>query len=143
TLGRPIQSGAIVQMGAVHQWVRAWRDVRAVGEIEWRERQWPVLGRQRLPVRLILKSAEEVAHWAGEDGRSLTARKRRDRLVRRWPRLSGSLLRHFDALADYSEQDFARLMSVLAWLDDHPPSGLFPRQLPIAGLDSKWLESRK
>jgi hypothetical protein len=36
-----------------------------------------------------------------------------------------------------------RLLDLLAWLQAHPASGLYPRQIPVAGLDSKWLEPRK
>jgi hypothetical protein len=52
------------------------------------------------------------------------------------------LLRHFDMLADYTDADFFRLSSLLEWLSKHPASNLYPRQLPVPGLDSKWLEQR-
>jgi hypothetical protein len=32
---------------------------------------------------------------------------------------------------------------MLAWIANHPKSGLYPRQLPVSGLDSKWLDGRK
>ena len=32
---------------------------------------------------------------------------------------------------------------MLAWLIAHPDSGCFIRQLPVPGVDSKWIESRK
>lgn len=143
TLGQPVQSAARLQTAAVLEWVRAWRDNSGVGQVEWQERQWLELGRQQLPVRWILKCPEEVALWIGESQRWSLARERFDRLVQRWPRLSTSLGKYLDVLSNYSEQDIERLARMLAWLDEHPQSGLFPRQLPIAGLDSKWLESRK
>jgi hypothetical protein len=143
TLGKPVQSDARLQMDAVRQWAQAWRDISAAGHVEWQERQWFDVGRQQLPARLVLKSPEEVAVWAGEDRPWRLAHERYDRLIRSWPQLSTSLSKHFNVLAGYSEQDFERLTSMLAWLERHPSSGLFPRQLPIVGLDSKWLESRK
>lgn len=51
--------------------------------------------------------------------------------------------RYYDLLADYDEVDFRRLIDMLAWIENNPASGLYPRQLPVAGLDSKWLEKRK
>jgi hypothetical protein len=53
------------------------------------------------------------------------------------------LARHFELLADYSVDDYRRLVDMLAWIDGHPDSGLYPRQLPVAGLDSKWIDGRK
>jgi hypothetical protein len=50
--------------------------------------------------------------------------------------------RHFDVLANYSEPDFERLTSALAWFLANPASGVYVRQVPIAGLDTKWLEKR-
>ena len=32
---------------------------------------------------------------------------------------------------------------MLDWIANHPQSDLYPRQLPVSGLDSKWLDGRK
>ena len=32
---------------------------------------------------------------------------------------------------------------MVAWIEKNPASNLYPRQLPVSGLDSKWLEKRK
>jgi hypothetical protein len=143
TLGQLTQTEARLKLDAISNWVRAWRDNNGAGQVEWQERHWFDLGRQHLPVRLVLKSPDEIAVWAGEDRRWNLARARYHRLLERWQALATSLSKHFDVLADYSEQDFERLMNMLAWLNEHPHSNLFPRQLPVAGLDSKWLDARR
>jgi hypothetical protein len=56
--------------------------------------------------------------------------------------MSARLPLYFDALADYSEMDVQRLEAVLGWLETHPDSNLYPRQMPLAGVDTKWLETR-
>lgn len=61
----------------------------------------------------------------------------------RWPQFSDKLPRYFAILADYSEADYQRLVDMVAWIGKHPASNLYPRQLPVTGLDSKWLEKRK
>jgi hypothetical protein len=53
-----------------------------------------------------------------------------------------TLAARFDVLAGYSIGDFDRLTALLAWLEANPASGLYLRQLPVAGLDTKWLEKR-
>lgn len=55
----------------------------------------------------------------------------------------GGLGRYFAELADYDEADFERLTNVLEWLLAHPASGLYIRELPFVGVDTKWLETRK
>jgi hypothetical protein len=46
-------------------------------------------------------------------------------------------------LADYPDEDIERLVALLAWLEANPASGLYPRQMPVAGLDTKWMEKRR
>lgn len=55
----------------------------------------------------------------------------------------GGLGRYFRELADYDEADFVRLGNVLEWCLANPASGLYIRELPIPGVDTKWLETRK
>lgn len=115
---------------------------RGTGTIVWEDRRWRVLGTQRVAARLVLIGPEEVAQWIGEADRWERARRRYADLVSRWPGLSGKLSRHFDLLADYGDVDYRRLVDLVAWLEENPRSGMYPRQLPVAGLDSKWVEGR-
>jgi len=64
-------------------------------------------------------------------------------LLKLWPVLSGHLPRHYDVLAKYGDIDYERLKKMLLWIIDNPHSNLYLRQLPVSGLDSKWLENRK
>jgi hypothetical protein len=142
-LGVPTQQAALRQIEGVRAWARAWQGWQGAGTLVWRERRWESLGVQRLPEKLVLQSPQEVAAWADESARWERARQRHHILTAQWPVLSGHLSRHFNVLADYDELDFQRLMQMLDWIIAHPHSDLYPRQLPIAGLDSKWLEGRK
>jgi hypothetical protein len=40
-------------------------------------------------------------------------------------------------------EDWPRLLAVVAWLRDHPVSGLYLRQLDIEGVDTKFIEQRR
>lgn len=143
TLGHPTEADARGNLDAVAGWVRDWQDHVCAGQVVWEERHWRDVGRQRIPVRLALASADEVALWVGEDRRWQTARQRYHRLVHRWEALRTALPKHFDVLADYRDEDFERLLNMVSWLVEHPASNMFPRQIPVPGLDSKWLEVRR
>jgi hypothetical protein len=95
-----------------------------------------------VPEALRVHSPEEVAIWINEESRWRRAQERYEHMVARWPLLRSTLPRYFDVLADYETYDFQRLEAMLAWLEANPQSNLYPRQLPVAGLDSKWLETR-
>ena len=144
-LGSPTESDVTQDTPGIRAWVNAWSDWRDKGEIAWEDRQWPRLGRQRIPTTLTLTSSEQVAAVVGQQVRWTRARERRERLIGQWPMLEGDsvLPRHFDVLADYSSADFERLCSLMAWLERNPESGLYLRQLPVEGLDTKWIERRK
>ena len=53
------------------------------------------------------------------------------------------LPRHFDRLAEYDDHDIDRLEAVLTWIERNPGSNLYPRQLPVAGVDTKWIDDKK
>lgn len=142
TLGLPTQVVVRQQLDAVASWIQAWHSHDQPGSVEWQERHWSELGRHKLPVRLILDSPDEIAKWVGEEHRWRVAHGRFQEMVAHWPTLTDTLSRHFDILADYSGEDFERLVNMLSWLEKHPQSNLFPRQLPVPGIDSKWLEAR-
>jgi hypothetical protein len=142
-LGLPTEQAALRQLDAVRAWAGAWRDWRGAGELRWTERRWKILGTQQLPECLVLHGPEQVALWIGEHERWGRAAARLDQIVARWPQLAGRRQRLFGMLADYSDADFERLLDLLAWITAHPDSGLYPRQIPIAGIDSKWIETRK
>ncbi len=142
-LGIPTENQALKQVEDVRTWVAAWQSWNGVGSLSWSERRWRKLGTQPVPEKLLLSGPGEVAQWIGEADRWGRAQQRYRGLIGRWPQLSDKLSRYFAILADYSEADYRRLIDMVAWIEKHPASNLYPRQLPVSGLDSKWLEKRK
>jgi hypothetical protein len=144
SLGRPTQLDTCENATGIRAWVDAWMRWEGIGELRWTTRKWGRLGAQRLPSTLTLESPRDVAAWVGESRRWERTENRYATLGARWPQLLGKgMARHFDALADYDEGDYARLLNVLAWLLANPSSDFYVRQLPIAGVHTKWIESRK
>ena len=142
-LGAPTEQAALRQVDGVRAWVSAWQGWQGVGTLSWCERRWKALGAQRLPEKLVLRGPEDVAMWIGESARWERAQSRYRSLIARWPVVAQQLPRYFDVLADYSDADYQRLTEMLDWIASHPNSNLYPRQLPVSGLDSKWLDGRK
>ncbi|MBK1633305.1 hypothetical protein CKO31_21620 [Thiohalocapsa halophila] len=167
----PTERETARDLAGVRDWIERWTavdtDPARPGELIWTERQWPGLGRQRLPERLLLTGPEQVAVWVGEQARWLRAQERAAglRRVMAAPTMAvdqdavsassedrapldaaGRALgfgRHFDWLADAPAVDFERLLAVLRWLQEHPDSGLYVRQLPIPGIDTKWIGANR
>jgi hypothetical protein len=110
--------------------------------VSWRERRWRSLGTQAIPESLTVDTAESVALLVDEEESWARASIRYRRLTDRWPQLATRLPGHFEALAGYADTDIERLESLLAWMAANPRSNLYPRQMPLAGVDTKWMESR-
>ena len=147
-LGIPTEQAALRQVDGVRAWVGAWQGwqantVQTSGTLYWCERRWKALGVQRLPEKLALGGPEEVAMWIGESARWERAQSRYRTLTARWPVLAQPLPRYFYVFSFYFYSDFNRLAEMLDWIANHRQSDLYPRQLPVSGLDSKWLDGRK
>ena len=141
-LGAPDEREAQRQPDAVRAWIAAWGAWSGAGELVWRERRWRTLGVQSLPERLLLHEPASAATWLGEGQRWQRASSRHRHFTARWPELGARMARYFDLLADWDAAEIQRLEDLVAWLEANPQSNLYARQLPVAGIDSKWLEGR-
>lgn len=143
-LGIPTEKDIAEDAAAVRAWASAWQSRTEPGEVVFEDRQFARLGRHRLPVSLSMENAGAVAKAVGESRRWEIARDRYRQMVIRWPVMAQhkTLASWFDVLADYSSEDFKRLVMLLAWLEANPKSDFYLRQLPVEGLDTKWLERR-
>lgn len=143
-LGIPTEKDVADDPSGIRGWVAAWSSKTGSGEIIWEERQFLRLGKHRFPAKWCLANPEQVAVAIGQGTRWCLAVERYQRMVHHWPVLGQStvLASKFSVLADYSPEDFERLFSLLGWLESNPNSNLYLRQLPIQGLDTKWIEQR-
>lgn len=144
SLGVPTEKDVAGDASGVRRWVDAWANWSGPGKVSWVSRQWACLGTQQLPASLELATPLEAASVLGHGRRWRIVEQRYQLLIERWPQLAGQSVigKYFSVLSDYSDQDFSRLLAMLDWLEQNPASGLAPRQLPVAGLDTKWLEKR-
>jgi hypothetical protein len=145
-LGTPTEKDVAASAADVRQWVEAWREWPAGAcELVWEDRSWPRLGRQSLPSAVLARGPDAVAGAVHQGPRWRRAVARHARLADRWPVLRRHAVagRHFDVLADYPDDEFERLFGLLDWLDANPSSGMYLRQLPVLGLDTKWTRDRR
>ena len=142
TLGCPTEEQAQELSASLPAWVDAWRGWPGPGVVSWCERRWRNLGVQRLPERLLVQCAEDAAFLAADESRWRRASACYRQLAGRWPVLASRLAHWFEPLAEFDARDTACLEAALAWLEANPNSNLFLRQLPIPGMDTKWLEPR-
>lgn len=122
---------------ACHAWADAWRGYDGPGTIEYINARFPT-GTHPMPKTLILRHPREVAAIDADTkqtwqrcGHRLTS------LQRTFPeaRFTGIIRR----ITELDDRDYQRLIDTVTWLRTNPTSQMLLRQLPIEGIDTKWL----
>jgi hypothetical protein len=138
----PSERDAINDLDGTLRWVESWRAIseRLPISVTWTTRAWARLGTQRVPARARADGPDALASIAEEDER-----------WERWTSRAASLRRHFSVAVDdvlrsrlreigeLDGSDFSRFVEAIEWLTTHPDSGLHVRELPVRGMDTKWL----
>lgn len=126
--------------------VGRWREfARRDGvRVDWTSKRWPSCGTQQLPHRVTL-DAGAVATMAGQSPVWERARAAAGQLREAWPStdFAAALTASARQLGHMDEGEVLRLLAVLGWLEAHPDSGLWERELPIEGVDTKWMERHR
>lgn len=145
-LGRPTERDVLTDARSVLAWRDAWVDAKVLGdfEVETDVIAWRAIGTQTVPVRVLFVNTKAIAKVAGLLPLWTQVVTRAKRFVALWPGIEESMVREWAMLADWSDDAVLALERVLTWFVDHPKSGLYLRQLPIEGVDTKWFtEPRK
>lgn len=137
----PTESTALRDSAAAIGWVASWRDIPGV---DWETRRWASLGAQHVPVRVSVAGATAIARLAGAARGWSVLSARSATLHARWPAaVAEPIRREGRALLTLDDADFERLVLVLTWIERNPLSGRYVRQLPIRGVDTKWIERHR
>lgn len=146
SLGAP-QGAELDHADQLFVWARDWHawigQMRADSGVELRVSTRVYRGtRQTVPTHVTVPTLDAAAQLVGGDWpeRLRTATARLKGVHETCPNadIDPATLR---VLERYSDADFALLLTAANWFARHPSSGLTPRQVPIAGLHSKWLNS--
>ena len=126
----------------VRVWISEWQAIRLpLGvSLKWMERRWRSIGVQNVPSHAIFETARSIALFAGNA-------QHWDCLVDRHAQLTSAGVSPDAALAvardvsKYTIAEFESLVAVIRWalLADRKET-IYLRQLPIEGIDTKWIE---
>jgi hypothetical protein len=122
---------------ACHDWAAQWRAYPGPGTVEYQNLRFPT-GIHPMPHALVLHRPDVVA--AAHPDTEQTWRRCGQRLIalqRTFPRarFDGIIRR----ITELDARDYDRLTNTVTWLRENPTSGMLLRQLPIEGIDTKWL----
>jgi hypothetical protein len=155
SLERPKQREVLKDFPAVQRWSAAWntwrsahmtagKDAASAPQMQMSTIAWQGVGEQTLPETLSFPSAECVAMFCHDAKAWRLVETRRNVMLERWPTLLATGFGpHYETLAIYDEADFVRLIALLSWFVENPKSGLYLRQLPVPGIDTKWIDLKR
>jgi hypothetical protein len=126
---------------ACHAWAKLWDHYTGTGTIERSTLRFPT-GLHAMPKTLVLGSPLAAASVHPSTRETwIRCGERLMHLQRAFPKARFD--RVIRRLTELDADDFQRLVATVTWLDAHPTSGLMLRQLPIEGVDTKWLGRNK
>jgi hypothetical protein len=131
----------------VRSWIRKLeegsRTARGFGyEIDWIEIDHRQLGRNRVPDGIAVATESDALRLIGKEQEARRFREHAAATLATFPELKDWLARRPLTLVEHAA-DWQRILAVLAWFRDHPRSALYLRQLDIADVDSKFIETRR
>lgn len=144
-LGQIPSAALTSEFAAIQQTVRVVRDWAAFHGLTVRDGNRRVHGTtQPLPTHVTvpdLQTAAAVceAEWVARIARG---HERAAALRGRYPACEGvgSVVRSIDS---YEDNDFELLLTVADWFRTNTANGLTPRQVPLAGVHAKWLNTHR
>ncbi len=135
------------QFDAVRTWINTLRknskEYRSKGyDIVWEMRQHRTLGIQHLPQRIFFLTPADWLFFIGKEKEDATFLEMITYTHVTLPGLA-DFLSEYPLKALSHAADWSKLIRVCQWFSTHPCPGKFIRELDIAGVDTKFIESKK
>lgn len=124
---------------AIKPWAAEWNAWPGPGRVGFKTYSWSRIGAQVLPNTLEIRTADELAELGGHlpEWRECLARLQ---TLSGITKLAVRDLAQLYALAlAYTPSDWTQFTRVITYLVQHDCSGLYLRQLPVEGVDTKWI----
>ena len=110
--------------------------------IEWRDINHRQLGRNRMPAGVVVDEEGDALRLIGK----MAEKRRFEQLLtltlQAFPALAGWIARRPMLLLEHAPA-WERIVLILQWFVAHPRPQLYLRELDIAGVDGKFIETRK
>lgn len=102
------------------------------------------LGSYDLPRRVVLTTPADIARAAGTTAEWKRIQTRFGRLTAELGADAAEpLVHHFERWRSLPNEDVTRLIAVVDWLRSHDVAHFYEREVPIHGVDGKWLERHR
>lgn len=126
---------------SVRAWIAALHDMPHI-RVEMRALRHRILGNNQIPVAAWIDSLEDALALIGASAQARRFRALVAHIRPRQPELLPWLARRALRALEL-EAEIPALLAIVAWLQAHPRPGLYPRQLDIPGVHTKFIERHR
>lgn len=118
------------------------KDSEALGfEVTWETVDERRFGQHERPVQACFHDERSYIKALGKNAEVTRFREECHRILTRFPEWRPWIENHVRVVLR-ELGNWERILGVVAWLKENPNSGYYPRQMPIFGIDTKFVESR-
>jgi hypothetical protein len=146
-LKRPTAADVSGRFEDVRQWIRALDDGskarRGFGyEIQWEEREYRSLGRNRVPSAAIVPTREDALRLVHKKRDAERFAQIAEATAASCPELRAWLVRKPLVALEHAHE-WEQFLTVVSWFRTHPRPGVYLRQVDIEGIDTKFIETHR
>ncbi len=136
SLGRPPGDG----FDAIRSWITEFQsDERITPCLQWKEIQHRTFGRNSIPHALLFETIDDLARYLGKTRELKTVTQALALLAKHEQQLVPWGTSHPLELLRIGD-DLEKLLTLHRWMNRHPSSGLYLRQIDLPGIDTKFTE---
>ena len=156
SLHPPTERQVLDDPSQAREWATSWRVAPLAGCVRWEARNWPSVGTQEVPVRFIAEGMGRIAECAGKaadwDNACSRVSDLAHRCRSRWMRacrtpdveaVETAVKQIIGKAESLPERDWQTTLAVIDWFSSRPAETPYVRQLPIRGIDTKWMEGHR
>ncbi|MEI6177623.1 MAG: DUF3322 domain-containing protein [Verrucomicrobiota bacterium] len=134
----PSSAQISADFGAARDWIAEWGNHKVI-PIEWRAFSHRLFGDNQMPSAAIIPDAESAVKILGTRREWETHQKMIAQCRNSFPELLDWLVKRTITALELAP-DWQAILAVVAWVRDHPRSGLFLRQMDAPGVHTKLVE---
>jgi hypothetical protein len=146
-LKHPTAEEIINRFDEVRQWIKTLsgdckNETGSGFSLEWRERNYQQLGKNRLPVAAIIKSEQDALTIIGKQKQAKQFKTLADSTILAFPQLGDWLQKRPLQVLKHAH-DWPQLLKVIQWISQHPRPDIYLRQIDLPDIHTKFIERHK
>jgi len=110
--------------------------------LEYKEIAFKTLGRQKIPCKVVFNSTDEYLEFIGKRETYETFIALYEKIVHKYPALQTFFIEKPFVVLEY-QAIWSKLLAVIEFLECHENPKIYLRELPIRGVDTKFIEKYK